>query len=157
MENKEIKNNREIIFPEESSLIIEKILGKYGLMEVENKKSGDLETSVEDDFFETIESLPSVKVAGLVKDCAINKISIESLPSQIEITLGVTKKNAEEIAKKLKEKIIDYAKPLDKDEEELPPRRIPSQEIESQTIVPNTLTEKQKTPPEKDTYRETIE
>ena len=156
-ENYQTKKSQPI-FPEESSLVIEKILEKYGLAELQQEgiakisKLGDFNKASE-----LLENLPGTKISRLVKDYAEGKVALETLPLLLEKELNISEKEAEEIARDLEKTLLIFIKqaPVEEvsaEEKETEPQAIPISEEEPEI----TISEKPGTPPKKDIYREPI-
>lgn len=152
MTNETLKNQTtEPIFPEESSLIIEKILEKYGLAA---KQREGIEKFINSDLpIEALEDLPGSKISKLVKDYGEKKISLEGLPILLEKELNVSEKEAKEISKDLEKTLLVFIKQAPIREKEAETQAIPIPKEESEITIP----EESKTPSKKDVYRELIE
>jgi len=139
----------EPIFPEETGLIIRKILEKYGL--AESQKEG-IEKFIASENprekREIFENLPGKKIAKAVRDFAEGKVALESLPALLEKNLNISEKVANQIAKDLEKTILLFIKrgPIEKEKKERP--EIPQPE--------EKLPEKPG-PPKRDVYREDVE
>ena len=155
-ENFKIKQSG-LTFPEESGLVIEKILEKYGLAKIEEegiekivesfvRPTMDVKKRVE-----ILENLPGAKISKLVKEYAEGKVSLENLYLRLEEELNISKKEAKQIAEELEKTLLIFIKTIK--EKGVPSSEIPLPEAEAPTI----LSEKPKAPPKKDVYREPIE
>jgi len=117
MEKENIKTEGEPIFPEESSLIVEKILEKYGLIknrdELINKISDLYKDSKikPEERIKVLENLPNAKLARLVTEYSYGKISFEKITSRIEKDFNITKEMAKKMAEELKATLLDLIKP----------------------------------------------
>jgi hypothetical protein len=102
-------------FPEESKLIVEKILEKYGFAQQQEK---DIEkffnTENPTERVEIFENLPGVKISSLVKEYAVGKISLSQIPSQIAKSLNVSEEKAKQIAQDLEKSLLSLITPLQK-------------------------------------------
>ncbi len=157
-ENYQTKKSQPV-FPEESSLVIEKILEKYGLAELQQEGINKIsELGDFDKASELLENLPGTKIAKLVKEYAEGKVPLENLPSLLEKELNVSKKEAEEISKDLEKTLLVFIEqaPVEEvsvEKKETEPQVIPISEEEPEITIP----EESKTPSKKDVYRELIE
>jgi len=144
----------EPIFPEESGLIIGKILEKYGLA-AEQKKGLEkfMNSKTSQERIEFFENLPGRKMAKLVRDYAEGKVSLENLPLLLEKELNVSEKDAKEISKDLEKTLLVFIKQGPVEEKEMAPRTVPISEEEPEITIP----EKPKIPSKKDIYREPID
>ena len=148
--------NFEIIYPENCSDIITKLMEKYGLKESAEeaiKKLGQGEITIGE------------KIAGIVAEAAESKFSLEKIASYLEEDLTISKDVAKKLAEDIKKEILFFVKkvPIEK-EKIIPPEKktgIPLPEkpsVEKLEIKPGTppKTSPEK-PLEKDIYREPIE
>lgn len=104
-------NIEESIFPEESQLIIEKIVEKHDLMTRQNNAAEMLiKVKGGKEQIEIFNNLPGNKIARLVADYSQKKISIEQLPELISKELKVDKMKGKEISKDLKENLLIFVK-----------------------------------------------
>lgn len=161
-ENYQTKKSQPI-FPEESSLAIEKILEKYGLAELQQEgldkisELGDFNKASE-----LLENLPGTKIAKLVRDYAEGKISLEGLPILLEKELNVSEKEAKEIAKDLEKTLLIFIKqaPAEKLSIRESSEEISSNEREIEPEIISGSEEKKEEPKtsfKHDIYREPIE
>jgi len=142
------KEIEEITFPEESGLIIEKILEKYGLVKVqEDGIERIIKSDTPQEKTEIFKNLPGTKISTLIKECAEKKISLEDMSQRLEKELNIPEKEAKKIVDELEKKILIFIENVE--EKKLPP---------SEVSVPKTeLPEKPEITQKKDTYREQIE
>jgi len=145
----------EIIYPENSSDIITKLMKKHGLEETT------------EDFFEKIkreETTIGEIIARAVAEATESKISFEDFVSKLQQDLDISEKTAEKLAEDLEQKILVKTEKV-KVEEEKP---IPSEKTEEVVLPkktkvrPEVPVEKQseettKKPQKRDLYREPIE
>jgi len=126
-------NSKEnLVFPDDTDLIISEILKKYGLEETDEELI---------DKFEKEEKSRGEILALLIFKTAEEEISFQGLISSLKIELKISSKTAEEIAKDLKKEILDLVieRPAEL-QEELPEKIAP-----------------EKTANGKDVYRESLE
>ena len=85
------------IFPEDTDLVVEKILEKYGL-EKEQKENLEkfLESGVGDGGKEIFENLPGFKISKLLKECAEGKTSLANLSQELAKRLSISLKEAKQ-------------------------------------------------------------
>ena len=124
--------NQNIIFPEDTDLIISNILQKYKLEESD------------DEFFDKFEKGEKTKgeiVAELIKNVATKEISFQELVSTLKMELNISQRKSEDLAKDIRKEILLLVK---KSTEAPPP------EIEE-------ISPKEKMSPKKDIYRESVE
>ncbi len=147
------KQTSEPVFPEESVLVIEKILEKYGLINEEEKGIEKfINSGVAQEKIEIFENLPGNKISKLVRNYGEKKISLEDLPILLGKELNVSGKEAEEIAKELEETLLIFIK-------QAPVEEIPAKEKKARPEIisePEKKTEEPKISPGHDTYREPI-
>lgn len=144
----------EPIFPEESGLIVEKILEKYGLAAEQNEGIEKfLKSNVPEDKREIFENLPGAKIAKLVRDYAEKKISLEDLPLLLEKELNVSEKDARQMANDLKKTILDFIRWEELEGKEMVQELPEELEEKEETITP----EKPRISLKKDVYREPVD
>lgn len=161
MTDKNFKNNlSQPIFPEESGLIIEKILEKYELeKEQEEGIQRFFDSQIPENRKEIFENLPGFKISKLLKECAYGEFSLEELSQKLEEVLNISPKEAKQIKDDLQKGILDFIK-----------WEVTSGEKAGETIIDRgTITElgeeemeeigakEEQRPAVKDTYREPIE
>lgn len=113
-ENSQNKNS-ELVFPEESGLLVMKILEKHELAEMQLK--GIKKALEADDRAEKIkifESLPGYKIAELVKEYAGGQISLDEVPAQIAERLNIPETKAKQIAQDLEKSLLSPIASLQK-------------------------------------------
>lgn len=136
-------------FPEDSDLIIEKILTKHNL---KNSQEEGMERFFESkdpkERKELFESLPGYKISYLVRKYAESKVSLENLPLLLEERLNISKEDAKEITEELEEKLLVFIKPFKE--------RSVSKKTPIKKEFPGSISERPKSPPTKDRYRESI-
>lgn len=132
------------IIPENSGEAVREILKKFELEQAQNDSIALFFASKGKDEEKTkiLESSPGFILAQVVRDYAEDKINLEKLPNLIKDSLKVTDKKADQIAKELKDKILDFIKPAADEPTEKP--------IEKSTESP-------KPSRKSDTYREQVE
>ncbi|MBI2041405.1 MAG: hypothetical protein HYT20_00095 [Candidatus Nealsonbacteria bacterium] len=147
-DNEILEKTRDFDIPEESSLIITKLLEEYGLQKDQDEgikkfiESTGLNAPSERS--RIFENLPGTKISGLVMNCVEGKISFKDLPELLGKSLNISKKEAQKMADDLKNQIIDKAKPT---------------EIEKTTTLPakeEPIREEPPRPRGKDVYHEPI-
>jgi len=146
----------EIIYPENSSAIITKLMEKYELKETPNDVLEKMERN---------EITIGEIIAGIVAKAAKEEGSVESIASALKQSLNLTKETAEALAEDLKKEILVFVEkipikeekiPTPEKKEEITPSKKPK--IRPQEIEPQISPEKPtKRPPKQDTYREPIE
>lgn len=150
--------NSEPTFPEGSSLIIEKILEKYGLQKKQEEGIEKIFLSqAPEERREIFENLPGSKISRLVREYAFGKISLKDMPSIFKKELNITEEKAQEIVKELEKNLLSFIKIKPEKEKELPktspikpkPPIIPA---EKPDVPP-----KPEAPKKPDIYREPIE
>ena len=100
------------VFPEESALIIRKILEKYGLAERDEKETEKLfDTANPKERAKIFESLAGVKISGLVKEYAEGKVTLIEVPSQIANRLDISEEKAKQIAQDLEKSLLSLTTP----------------------------------------------
>jgi len=135
------KKNQQLIFPEDSSEIIRRILEKHGLGETLDeilKKGGKSNAE---------------KLAAIAAAAAKIKVSLDILSLVIERELKVSKEVAQEIAKELKEKLLSLVEEYEKEKIPSLSERTPTSKTE---ILPEKK-EKFETSRQTDIYREPLE
>lgn len=107
--NNEISQNKIIqpTFPEESALIIEKILEKYDLAHKQKEKIKEFLNS---DSLINFDDLPGNKLAKIAKDYGEQKISLKDVPAIIKEKLKLSIKEAEEMAEDLEKSLLIFIK-----------------------------------------------
>lgn len=147
------KEKLEPAFPEESGLIIEKILKKYGFWKIQWEGIDKFfESKVPTDRRNVFESLPGYKISKLVRKYAEGEISLENLPSFLEKELNISSQKAKNIAEELERKLLAFVKPIEK-RKFLPPKISPP-ETKPMAAPP---VEKPRPPRKPDIYREPTE
>lgn len=146
------KAEEEPTFPEESDLIIEEILKKYGFWKTQEEEIYKfLESKVSKERKKIFESLPGYKISKVVRKYADGKISLENLPSSLEKELNIFNQKAKKISEELEKKLLIFIKPIKKKKLSLP--KIPPAKIKPMVAPPK----RPKPPPGPDIYREPIE
>lgn len=146
MEKKILKIEEEPTFPEESDLIIEEILKKYGFWEMQEKEFKKFsESEIPAERKKICENLPGYKISKLVRKYGEGEISLENLPVFLEKGLNISGQEAKRICEELEKKLLVFVKPVK--ETKLPAKTKPS-------ISPP---EKPKLPQKPDVYQEPIE
>lgn len=141
----------DITFPEESGLIIEKILEKYDFKKAQDEGIEKFFASrIPKERKEIFENLPGSQISNLVREYAEGKVSLENLPLLLKERLNIPREKAKKIAEELEKKLLILIRPAE--EKKLPPR-IPPIEVK-QTVSP---LEKPKPPQKPDIYQEPIE
>lgn len=104
---------RELVFPEESGLVIEKILEEHGLTRTQEEGVKKIiESKVLQERIEIFENLPGTKLSKLVKEYAEGEISLAEIPSRIAEQLNIPEKKAKEIAQDLEKSLLVLITPL---------------------------------------------
>ena len=140
----------EPVFPEESALIIGKILEIYNFLE--NQKEGIkkfIDSKNPSEKMEIFENLPGARIAKLVRDHSEGKISLELISIRLEKELKISEKTAQQITKDLEKTLLIFIKQKPAEEREMLAPEISGTEA--------TLPEKPETLPKKDVYREPLE
>lgn len=164
-----LRQNQEVIFPEETVSLIRKFVEKYNLRELEEEKMKELrEAKTFLEKKEIFESLPGRKIARAVKEVAEGKILPEDLPAHLQQILKIASIDAQKLARELQGSILILAKTVTIEETETPlsgvikPPPPMAEEIEEKII--ETKPEIPATPPREkpihekpDVYREPIE
>jgi hypothetical protein len=155
-----LKENERIVFPQDISLVISKIMEKYGLVETEEEILEKLKRG---------ETFMRKEVAEIVKRVAEGKISYENFPFELKERLNISLDTAEKLAEELTKKVLIFAKKIpEKPEEEIikPTKKIkppPEEFIEREKRwkrpeITEIKEEKPKEEPKRrDIYREPIE
>lgn len=153
MANKNSKNNlSRPIFPEESGLIVEKILEKYGLEKKQEEGSKNFfDSQIPTERKEIFENLPGFKISKLIKECAEGKVSLANLPQELEQNLNISSKEAKQMADDLQKTILNFIKWEAASEEAAAPTGVV--ELTEEEISPKET----KKLSQKDVYREIIE
>lgn len=142
----------ELSFPEESGLVVEEILKKYGWEEIQKKgikKWFKSENSSEKK--RLFEELPGSKISKLIREYAEGKIAIANIGLLLRERFSIPDKKAEEIAQELRKKILNFIKPIVEEKEVLPLKEaVPEKK-------PVIKSEKPGAPREADIYRELVE
>lgn len=112
MTNKKSKiESLEPIFPEDTDLIIGKILEKYGLLkEEEESLEKFFEAGSDDEGKEIFENSPGFKIASLLRLCAEGKIPLANLPQELAEKLGISLKETKQMADDLEKTILKFIK-----------------------------------------------
>jgi len=165
-ENSKIEG-AELIFPEETVLILEKILKNYGLIKTQENGIEKITESLSspnvkikpEERIKIFESLPGTKLSKLVKEYAEKKIPLEKLPLKLKESLNITQKDAEKMAEELKTTLLDLIKTV-KTTELTKEKETPS--IESLKSEPEikpsvSFSKEEKSSFKKDGYREPVE
>lgn len=166
MANKDFEFENEPIFPDESHLIIGKILTEYGIiknLDEEKNKIAKLIQGKESDSKEknlTVDDFPSVKLANIVADYGYKKITLEKLSARIEKELSIDREKSEKITGELKKNLLDSISFGNKANTRK--KRTTTQEdrvfISEDRIKPSATPDKEKSfSSKKDTYRESLE
>jgi hypothetical protein len=144
----------EIIYPENSSNVIAKLMEKYGLKETPK------------DILEKIdrgEITIGEKIAGIVAETVENELLLEDVVSKLEQNLNIPRETAEKLAEDLKKEILDRVEKILMEESELLEKEeeIPLSKkrlFKKGEILPEKpLEEIPKKPQKGDIYREPIE
>jgi hypothetical protein len=99
----------EIIYPENSSQIIEDIIEKYGFSEAEKESFEKLtHSTTKEDYKEISKNSAGFKLAELVIRRANGLLSPDKLPLAIKEEMGTTDKTARQIAAEFEEKILPF-------------------------------------------------
>ena len=131
--------------PEESNLVIEKILEKHGLKDIQEKGiERFLKANNPIEKREIFENLPGSQISRLIKEYAEGKIRMENLSLLLGKRLNIGQETAKAIAEELGKKLLTFIKPSEEKGEELP--EIPEEEINPSRKLSS-----------KDRYRELIE
>ncbi len=131
------RNKTEVVFPEQTTSIIESTLAKYGLAETEEEMFQKImagQTSI------------TALTAQLVKKMALKIVSFEELLSAFQENVKLPAKQIEKLAQDIKENIVSLAEEI---KEEPPPTSLQHQES------PPSSKESRETK-ENDIYREPI-
>lgn len=143
-----------INFPENSDEAINKILGKYGLIEKQKELIEKIfsKNKMEEKRGEIFQNLPGFKIARLLKDNARGLISLDDMPLRIASDLEISQDTAQKIFNDLNKNIISFIilkkTPL--------VTHTQSDESTSERITQTTII-KQTDDNQKDDYREQIE
>lgn len=166
MADKDFEIENEPIFPEESHLIIGKILIEYGIIKnldeekskiaklIQGKENGSKEKNL------TVEDFPSVKLANMVADYGYKKITLEKIPARIEKELSLDREKSEKITEELKKNLLDL---ISFDSKATTRRKRTTTEgnrgfISEDSIRPPVTPSKEDSfSSKKDTYRESLE
>jgi len=97
MTNSNQNKNKEIIFPEDSDLIISKILEKHNLEETVEKELKKIEKG---------EKTNGEIITELIKKAAKEKLSFQELTSLLKTELNISSKKSEELAKDIRKEIL---------------------------------------------------
>lgn len=111
MKNDNFKTN-EITFPEESGVIIEKILEKYGLKETDEQAMNKFfKAKTEEERARILREAPGAKISLLLREYQKGRVKLEHFPAILKLNLKISTKEAEEITEELKEKILFLPRP----------------------------------------------
>lgn len=145
----DLNNNGEIIYPEEASSIISRLMDKYGL------------TESNDDFIEKFskgETTAGEIIAGIIELVAEEKIQIKNLAAEFSKALNIPEGVSKNLAKDIEKEIIVFIKKgptaestPDQRGDQVEPTEKPARKIETKT---ETVSQKSESP---DVYREPIE
>jgi|GEM_PF-6817266 len=115
---------KEIFFPEESVLIIKKILEKYNLLKINNElKKNFLGAATPEKRNEILNEIPSIKIARILRGYQFGTTNLEDFPKILKEGLKIPQKDAEGITEELKEKILIFSKPTFEAENKPPERK----------------------------------
>lgn len=165
MEKENIKIEEELVFPEESSSIIDGLLEKYGLIKNREEETREMMKSLKDptkkpeEKIKILESFPSAKLAQVVADYGCKKISLEKIPLRIEKELNIETERAKKITEELKTTLFDLIKtvkliePIKEKKSSTPDAVRPRRKTNSPIDIPKKAGGISR----KDTYREPIE
>ncbi|MDP2864571.1 MAG: hypothetical protein Q8N73_02890 [bacterium] len=151
MKNFRLKSTSNIVFPEETSSIIESLAIKYGLETLKELFEKFIPKTLQEkeEFRERFENLSGTQIAKTIKEIVQGKIRDEdTFIAVLQERLNIPGKTAKELAKDLEEKILSLVQITLKEEKEVSPYK-----GAKETISP----EKPAPPKRKDTYREPIE
>lgn len=140
----------EPFFPNDSNLIIERILEKYGFRKSQEERMEKFfKSNIPKERKGLFEGSPGYKISYLVRKYAESEISLENLPLLLGERLNIPKEQAKEIAEELEEKLLVFIKPFKE--------RSISKKKSIEKKLPRSISERPKSTPIKDRYRETIE
>ena len=147
MDNTKIKESRT---EKDETIIIEKILKKYGLFKVEDEEV-DFDKFLSDPakYESLITKSASYKLSSLIRKYRDAEISLNDMPTALENELGIPKEKAKKLTEELNREILRFIEPAEKK---------PSQE--ELLAEPKEESIKTKELPRikrKDSYREPIE
>lgn len=131
----------ESVFPEESRLVIEGILEKYGLKKIQEEglkkffKAGATEGKGR-----ILSDLPGAKICQLLREYKEGKLKLEKISGVLEKNLNIPPEQAKEITEELRKKILVSLKPIKKE-----------------GVLKSPPEEKPPKPGKPDIYRESIE
>lgn len=151
----EEKESLEIIFPEESAIIIQELLKKYDFDKEHEESVKKLIVSRNPkEKKEIFENLPGYKISRLVKEYAERKIPITNLLSLLKKELNCPNKKAEELTRDIEKEFSIFLQPkieISRAKESL------SRKLISTELKPPDQKAKKTTAQKPDTYRELIE
>ena len=153
MANRKQKNNFvKPTFPEETGLIIEKILEKYGLKEQQEEGVRKFfDSQIPTKRKEIFENLPGFKISKLLKECAEGEVSLIDLSRELEQRLNIALKEAKQMEDDLQKTILNFIKLEALTEERVTPTRV------TELIEEGPSLRETRRPSSKDDYREQIE
>lgn len=161
------KNYEEVIFPEETSDIIDEIVTKYGFKKIEEEMLEKMDqTEIFEEREKIFENLPGRQIATTVKELAMGKISAKDFISLLKQRLNISEELAKDLAKELEEKVLVLAQKTRVLREER--ETLPSKEIEKEVSFPEKPqaepseikpppSEEKPSPKKPDIYREPAE
>lgn len=117
MVKENLKNeNLEIVFPEESSLVIKKILEGYGLDKIQKeaiKKFIDLPKEEKLKIGDTVlTNLPGAKISKIVKEYAEGKLDLNKISFRLRNDLNIDETTSEKMANELKTNLLELIQPI---------------------------------------------
>jgi len=159
MVNSNLKQNEEIIFSDEATLIIRKLVSEYNLESIEEKMFSEMvQAKTFKEREEIFEKLPGRQIAKTVKEVAQDKVSSKDLVPILKQRLNIPEEMAKKLAEALEKKVLILAQKILK--EEVPPTEKiispekPTPQIEAESLPP---VQEKPLPQKKDIYREDIE
>lgn len=114
---KRLSKNQQIVFPEESRLVIEEILKKYKLYrETEEIMKEMVKEMAKAQTFQAKEEIsekqPEIKLAKVIREVAEEEITLEDLSKEIQGIFNISLKTAKELAKDLEKNVLSFAKKI---------------------------------------------
>jgi len=146
MNNTKTKESRT---EKDETIIIEKILKKYGLFKVEEEADFDKFLSDPAKYESLITKSASYKLSSLIKKYRDAEISLNDIPTALENELGIPKEKAKKLTEELNREILQFIEPAEKK----PSQEEPPEEPKEEPIKTKELPRIKR----KDSYREPIE
>lgn len=150
------QKNPKIAFSEEVPSIIQDLLEKYDLEEIQNKERAKMsQVKTFEEREEIFENLPGRKIARMVKNIKEGELSVENLPVRLQKDLGLSSETAKKLAKDIEQKILVF-------QEKAPTKIVEKTVVENKEVVVKEKEEKKKEvspkkpPSPEDHYREPI-